>query len=146
MQLTVLRTGCDGYGGALPSRKLNAAAIIASDASDRILLVRLSYGSGEWGVPLGGIKKGETPENAARREFGEETGCRAGAMTAIGVERDNVYGADNAVHIFACKTTGVPKPDMREVVDARFFPSHSLPEPLSKNTRRLLAVYREQLK
>ena len=38
----------------------------------KILLIKDSYG--RWALPKGKIEKGETPEEAAKREIGEETG------------------------------------------------------------------------
>jgi 8-oxo-dGTP diphosphatase len=38
---------------------------------------------GCWAVPGGGLEPGESPEQAARREFWEETGCRLGAITFL---------------------------------------------------------------
>jgi len=37
----------------------------------------------------------------------------------------------------------VPKPDRREVVEARFFPTHSLPEPLSPHTSARLRFFQD---
>lgn len=123
--------------------QLNAVAVIATDAKDQILLVRLSYGPGQWSIPTGGIKRGEDPEQAARREFREETGCEANALTLLGVQNDEVHGTQNRVHVFACKTADAPKPDMREIIEARFFPTHSLPEPMGELARRRLQMLRE---
>ena len=44
---------------------------------------------------------------------------------------------------FAGVVDAVPKVDGREVVEARFFPVHSLPEPLSPRTRTRLALWQD---
>ncbi len=62
-------------GGAA---KHHAAGILFIDPDDKILLMKRLGGDkdhgGEWALPAGGIEKGETPEDAARRETEEETG------------------------------------------------------------------------
>ncbi|MFF3619598.1 NUDIX domain-containing protein [Streptomyces sp. NPDC002467] len=58
-------------------KALTAASVLFTDAEDRILLVRPSYGSTRrWQLPGGGIDSdlGETPRAAARREVQEELG------------------------------------------------------------------------
>ena len=50
--------------------------------------------------PGGVIDKGETPEQAARRELLEETGCRAGKLTKLGEVNPNPALFSNHVHIF----------------------------------------------
>lgn len=115
-----------------------SVSVIATDLEDRLLLVRLSYGPGSWSLPAGGIDRGEAPEDAARREFHEETGCEAGRLEFIGLH--------NSIHVFAAKVQGHPKADNREILEARFFPLHSLPEPLSMLSRRGLEMWRETSK
>lgn len=53
------------------------AAGILYRSGDKILLVKRAQGKtqgGKWAFPAGGIEAGETPRNAAIREFKEETG------------------------------------------------------------------------
>lgn len=125
---------------------LKGCSVVAIDLQDRLLLVRLSYGSPAWTVPSGGVGRNETPEAAARREFREETGCDANSMVLLGVQEENFHGARNTVHVFATKVSAQPKADNREVVEARFFPLHSLPEPITEMTRQRLAMWRDHSK
>ena len=56
-----------------------AARVLLLDPAGRVLLVRFVDRETDyawWATPGGGILPGETPEAAARREVGEETGLR----------------------------------------------------------------------
>jgi 8-oxo-dGTP pyrophosphatase MutT (NUDIX family) len=74
-------------------------AVIAAD-SGRILMLQRTWDEtddeavrGTWEFPGGGIEEGETPEEAARREFTEETGLAipAGEVTNGWRSEDGVY-------------------------------------------------------
>lgn len=60
-------------GGAIKHR---AAGVLFVSPEDKILLLRRAGKDhvGEWALPGGGIEKGESSEEAARREVEEETG------------------------------------------------------------------------
>ncbi|HYW22856.1 MAG TPA: NUDIX domain-containing protein [Terriglobales bacterium] len=60
-----------------------AARVLLLDAAERALLVRFEDRQTDyawWATPGGGIRPGETPEAAARREVAEETGLRDFAL------------------------------------------------------------------
>jgi len=102
--------------------------VIARDGEGRVLLVRHTYGLGLWTLPGGGLRKGEDPAVAAAREFAEELGCATGPLTLAGVHEGTLHGAPSRMHVFSCMITEVPRPDGREIADARFFALDALPD------------------
>lgn len=118
--------------------------MIARDTEDRLLLVRLSYAGAGWSFPGGGANRGETMEAAAIRELAEETGCSARMVRLVGTIEETLSGSPHTAHVFTCLTEDFPVPDGREVVEARFFPGHSLPHPLTERTQARLAFWRER--
>ena len=59
----------------------------------------------------GGVDKGETHEQAARREMAEEVGLRALALTQVLREPVEMHGASNDVIVFlACLLYTSPSP------------------------------------
>lgn len=122
---------------------LEGVSVIARDAEGRLLLVRLSYAGAGWSFPGGGAKRGEDMASAAARELREETGCQAHRLTLVGRMEETLSGSPHTAYVYACLTDDAPRPDGREVVEARFFPSHSLPHPMTARTRARLAFWRE---
>ena len=124
---------------------LEGVTMIACDHRDHVLLVRHSYGPSGWFLPGGGIRRGETPQQAAVRELREETACTAEGARLVGQFEEQVSSSPHTAHVFTCMTHDEPRPDRREVVEAKFFPLQSLPEPLSPRTRARLAFWRERV-
>jgi ADP-ribose pyrophosphatase YjhB (NUDIX family) len=120
----------------------DGVSVIATDLEGRILLIRHSYGPHGWFLPGGGIHRGETSAEAAERELREETACTVRALTPLGVVEEELSGATHRSHLFTAMTADVPRADGREVIEARFFPTHSLPEPLGSRTRARLALWK----
>lgn len=118
--------------------------MIACDLESRLLLVRLSYAEAGWSFPGGGARRGESMEAAAVRELAEETGCTAAKVRLVGRMEEILSGSPHTAHVFTCVTEDMPRPDGREVVEARFFPAHSLPHPMTERTQARLAFWREQ--
>ena len=121
---------------------LTGCVVIISDLSGQLLMLRHSYGPSSWAFPGGGVKRGEDPMLAASRELNEELGLTGCTLRRIGEIDDVISSSPHKTHIFFLKIDREPLPDNREVIEARFFPSHSLPEPISESTRRQLAYWR----
>lgn len=72
------KDGAAGTNGILHSA---GGVVVCGEGPDlRVAVMRSRYGT--WVFPKGGIEPGETPEAAARREVGEETGLEAAEMGA----------------------------------------------------------------
>lgn len=123
---------------------LQGVTMIARNLQGDLLLVRLSYAEAGWSFPGGGARRGESMADAAARELAEETGCAAGRVRLVGLMEETVSGSPHTAHVFTCLTDDMPRPDGREVVEARFFPAHWLPHPMTARTQARLAFWRAQ--
>lgn len=127
---------------ALTKPHLRGVSVIGVDGQGRLLLVRLSYGdTREWHLPGGGIRRSETPEAAARRELAEEAGCEADGLSLVASFEEAVLSTQSTAYLFAGTILTAPRADGRETLEARFFPTHSLPVPMSARTRRRLEMW-----
>lgn len=117
-------------------------SVIVTNLSGDVLLLKHSYGPDVWSLPGGGLGKGEDPLEAALREVREELGLELPRIEAIGTLEEELSGSPHTAHLFAATCDRQPRPDGREVVLARFFPSHSLPEPLGRQTRARIAAWK----
>lgn len=115
--------------------RFDGCRIVALDGQGRVLLIRHSYGSGEWMPPSGGIPKGEDAVATAVRELREETGCDLEGAVKLAVLEERLHGATNMVHVIAGRAIGAPRPDNREVVEAAFFPPDALPDRMPQAVR-----------
>lgn len=117
-------------------------SVIITNLTGDVLLLKHSYGARAWSLPGGGIGRGEDPLEAARREVREELGVDLARIEPIGTLHEELSGSPHTAYVFAAVCDQRPQPDGREVTQARFFPSHSLPEPLGRITRDRIAVWK----
>jgi ADP-ribose pyrophosphatase YjhB (NUDIX family) len=108
---------------------------------DDVLLVRHTYGRrAEWDLPGGFINDGESPQDAALREVGEEVGLHAERPVALGAILQRSSGRRDMVHAFAADVDGAPlELDHGEIAQARWFPHDALPEQVTPYTRGMVA-------
>ena len=123
--------------------RLQGSRVLAFDARGQVLLIRHSYGSGNWMLPGGGIDRGEAPLAAAVRELQEECGCALEQPRLFAVTQEQLYGTINRVHLVAGQASGPLRGDGREVIELGFFSESALPQPLSP---ALAARFEEWLK
>jgi 8-oxo-dGTP diphosphatase len=102
------------------SRPCHEGALVAVYVGRGLLLVRPSYRQG-WNLPGGGVRRGEAPEAAARRELLEETGLVAPPLLPACVVRGDWDGRRERVHFFELRLDRLPelKLDNREIIAAR---------------------------
>ncbi|GGD88506.1 hypothetical protein GCM10011515_05230 [Tsuneonella deserti] len=125
---------------------LAGVSVFVTDMEGRLLLVRHSYGSGAWALPGGGMGPREEAEDAARREIAEEVGCRLEGVRVLEKLHETISGSPHTAWLVAARTLDRPRADKREIVEVRFFPTHSLPEPLTPLTRARIAAWRGKLR
>ncbi len=115
------------------------AACAIFDSSDRILLVRHTYGRLNWELPGGFSDTGETPEETAERELLEETGLIAtpDRLTGVYLEPGHDFGPMlHFVFRFTWRDGFAPVASSDEIADVASWPLDDLPKPISDFTER----------
>lgn len=125
------RLFCDECSVPIYENPVPASCVIAFDEKNRILLVKRNEEpkKGFWCLPGGFMEIGETPEEAALREFHEETGLRGKIERLIGIvtHKSPRYGSILVAGFIAVSLEGQIKPG-DDASDARFFALEELPE------------------
>ena len=117
-------------------------SVVITNLGGDVLLLKHSYGPNVWSLPGGGLRRGEDPLLAARREVREELGIELAWIAQFATLEEMISGSPHTAYLFAATCDQRPKPDGREIVEARFFPSHSLPEPLGRITRTRIDAWK----
>ena len=111
----------------------------------KVLLVRHTYLDG-WFMPGGGVKRGETLDQAARREAHEEVGAQLNEISLLGAYSHFLeWKSDHNILFFSNDFTLNGRHD-REIAEVRFFPLDKLPDGLWPGHRRRLEEYQAGMK
>jgi 8-oxo-dGTP diphosphatase len=116
-------------------------------ADGAVLLVRLSYRQ-SWGLPGGLLKRGETPEDAARREVKEESTLDVEIVgdPAVVVDAE----AQRVDVVFRARLASGVDPDgaaasSPEIVEVGWFPADALPDLQHEASGALMALARRSV-
>jgi 8-oxo-dGTP pyrophosphatase MutT (NUDIX family) len=90
-------------------------------------------------MPGGGIRKGEEPADAARREMEEELGIRIDDLRPLGAISVRAYQAHDRVHCFHAELSAPELTiDRGELEEVRWFSRSELPAERSRYVGRIL--------
>jgi 8-oxo-dGTP pyrophosphatase MutT (NUDIX family) len=110
-----------------------AASAWVFDRRGRILLIHENYDRRRWGPPGGAVEPGESPLEAVRREFEEETGAAFEPTALIGLYHVTYPSGRLPTWVgfcFAGEITGTPAvPTSGEIADLGWFAPDELPSP-----------------
>jgi 8-oxo-dGTP diphosphatase len=132
----------------LPQFAVTALVFIAGEAvpgrSDRVLLVRQSYGPRYWSLPGGSMEHGESVEQAAVREAKEETGLDVRLTRLVGVYSKPEQNA-LAVAFEAEVVGGSVREATDEIVECGYFSPDALPSPIREHLVERIADWKQGL-
>ena len=114
---------------------VSAAAVIFGDGNKVLLLNHVLRPLSGWGLPGGFVSKGESPENAIRREIREETGLE---LKDLKLFRVRTIGPHVEI-LFTATAEGegaVLSP--REILDLGWFDIGSMPEAMSEAQKNVI--------
>ena len=126
-------------------RSAGGVAASGEGAGLRVAVMRSTYGT--WVLPKGGIEQGETPEEAARREIGEEIGLTQleslGCLgwTEHGFERDGMRFRKRVEWFVFTAPAGSllhPQPEQNVLDCGWFTPQQAMTLLSHPNQRRML--------
>jgi ADP-ribose pyrophosphatase YjhB (NUDIX family) len=100
-----------------------------------VLLVRHVYHDA-WYLVGGGVKRGESLEQAIRREAAEEVGAELQHLELFGAYSNFYEGKSDHIAVFKCMAFALTGQTDGEIDAVEFFALDSLPDRASPGTRR----------
>lgn len=119
------------------ARPLTLGVRIIMRRGDEVLLVKHTY-QNYWFFPGGLVERGETLDEAARREAREEVGAALGPLTLVGIYSNFDEGKADHITVFACSEFTLQPAANAEIERYAFFKLDALPPDISTGTRRRL--------
>ena len=114
------------------------------ECDGQILLIRNTYGNMHWTFPGGGFKRNESPEMAAKREVQEEVGISLTGLRSLGEYTSTEGYKRDTVRCYAGEASSSRfQIERNEVYEAAWFAWSELPQPLSLDAERVIALYKQ---
>jgi 8-oxo-dGTP pyrophosphatase MutT (NUDIX family) len=106
----------------------------------KVLLVKHTY-QPHWYLVGGGIKRGETPVQAARREAREESGAELGDLELFGIFSQFIENRSDHIIVFVCTDfTFTGRRDF-EIESVQLFAFDNLPDNVSPGCRHRIEEF-----
>ena len=125
-----------------PPRGQGAKGLLVCDGE--VLLVRHTYGPRRWELPGGGVKRGEEPLAALRRELDEELGLEVSSAAAMATQYGPGRRHRHRTHVYR---VDLPAREVRadpvEIAEARWCDPVSPPSPLGPKVAEVLRTVRQ---
>lgn len=118
--------------------------------NDSLLFVKHTYMYPDrWYFPGGGLKPGESPEQAARREAKEEVGADLGELRLVGIYTNQEARNSDNIIVFCCSNFSLSDEinnnrENLEISTSQNFPIQTLPSPLASGHQRWINDYLKQ--
>lgn len=106
----------------------------------QVLLVQHIY-EDEWYLPGGLVERGETLEEAIKREAREEVGAEIEDMQLFGVYTNFTQGWYDHISVFITEDFGLVGDSDHEIEHRSFFPMEELPENTSLGSKNRVEDY-----
>lgn len=121
-------------------RPLSVGVHVLLVRDEQVLLVRHTY-LHSWFAPGGGVERGETLEEAIRREAREEVGATLHDLRLMGIYTSFKESKSDHVVMFVSTEFAVDGTSDREIEETRWYPLDALPDDLSPATARRIEDY-----
>jgi 8-oxo-dGTP pyrophosphatase MutT (NUDIX family) len=117
---------------------LGTRVILLQD--NKIVLVKHSY-QDAWYLPGGGVKRGETLEQAIQREAAEECGATLNQIQFLGIYTNFIEYKSDHIALFLSQNFTLTNMHDREIEKVAMFSIHQLPDKLSAGSRQKIEAY-----
>jgi 8-oxo-dGTP pyrophosphatase MutT (NUDIX family) len=124
-------------------RPVRMGVRVMMSQNKKVWLVRHTYIPG-WHMPGGGVKRGETLENAARREAKEETGAQLGKISLMGAYTSFIQWKTDHTVVFICRDFTLTGKSDGEIAEVKEFSLNELPADVYPPHRLRLDEFREE--
>jgi len=112
---------------------------------NQVLLVRHTYLPGDkWMLPGGGVSRGESYDQAIKREIKEELDISLKKVNWLGIFTSNLEGKRDNIILFSCLDQIDPDKiiiDPAEIKETKFFPLDQLPDDIALSHRQRILDY-----
>ena len=121
-------------------KPVSAGVRLLMISDDQVLLVKHVY-EPHWYIPGGAVERGETLENAVRREALEEAGASLHDLQLFGAYTNYERGKCDHVIVFITRDFDLSCQSDDEIEFCQFFPLDNLPENMSSGSENRIREF-----